>query len=159
ANGGQGLSFLVERSNSPSRLRLQQAIQEKFPQAKWYVSESVDLDIHRRAASQAFSKSVKPVYLFDHADVVVSLYCDFLGSGPYRQNKLRRFSSRRQINKPGDALNRLYIAEGLMSITGFNADHRLRTPSSTILQVAAGLASEILKGSVSGLENLAKPAG
>ncbi|HXJ74396.1 MAG TPA: hydrogenase, partial [Candidatus Dormibacteraeota bacterium] len=158
ANGGQGLSFLIERNNSPSRLRLQQAIQQKLPQAKWYISDSVGLDIHQRAAGQAFGRPVKPLHLFDKADVVVALDCDFLGSETDVQNNIRRFSSRRQISKPGDALNRLYVVEGLMSITGFNADHRLRTPSSTVVQVAAALA-ELLKGGISGLENVAKPAG
>src|SRR5258708_28081990 len=46
ANGGQGLSFLIERSSSPSRLRLQRAIGERLPRAGWYVHDPVDLDIH-----------------------------------------------------------------------------------------------------------------
>src|SRR5438105_4121260 len=36
-NGGLGLSFLLERSSSPSRQRLQKQMAEQFPQAKWYV--------------------------------------------------------------------------------------------------------------------------
>src|ERR1051325_11685499 len=32
ANGGAGLAFLVERSSSPSRLRLRELIAKKFPQ-------------------------------------------------------------------------------------------------------------------------------
>src|SRR5579859_7848207 len=79
-NGGQGLSFLLERNNSPSRLRLQKLLNSTLPQARWYLYEPVDLDIHRRAASQAFGQSVKPYYQFDQADVIVSLDCDFLGS-------------------------------------------------------------------------------
>ena len=47
-----------------------------------------------------------------------------------------------------------------MSITGFNADHRLRLPSSAVVQVAAALASEILKsGGISGLDSLARLPG
>src|SRR5256885_6891272 len=49
ANEGQGLSFLLERSSSPSRRRLQKLIREKCPHAKWYIHEPVDLDIGRRA--------------------------------------------------------------------------------------------------------------
>src|SRR5207302_801268 len=71
--GGQGLSFLIERNNSPSRRRLQKLISDKFPQARWYVHEPVDLDVHRRAASQAFVQPVKPFYQFDKADVVVQV--------------------------------------------------------------------------------------
>src|SRR5436190_15942723 len=79
-NGGQGLSFLLERNSSPSRNRLQKLIGEKFPQARWYVYEPVDLGIKRRAASLAFGRWVKPYYRFDAAKVIVSLDCDFLGS-------------------------------------------------------------------------------
>lgn len=160
ANGGQGISFLVERNNSPSRLRLQKLISGKLPQARWYVYEPIDLDIHRRAASQAFGQSVKPYYQFDKADVIVSLDCDFLGSEEDAHNHIRRFSSRRGIEKPADSLNRLYMVESLMSVTGFNADHRLRLPSTAVVQAAAALAAQILKqGAVSGLESLGQPAG
>src|SRR5258708_7949359 len=49
ADGGEGLSFLLERNNSPSRSRLQKVIREKLPKAKWYIHEPIDLHIHRRA--------------------------------------------------------------------------------------------------------------
>ena len=158
-NGGQGLSFLVERSSSPSRLRLQKLIQGKLAQAKWYVYEPVDLDIHRRAATQAFGQSVKPYYQFDKADVIVSLDCDFLGSEEDVHNHIRKFSGRRGIEKPGDSLNRLYVIESLMSVTGFNADHRLRLPGSAVVQAAAALAAQIVKEAApAGLDNAGKPA-
>jgi len=67
SNAGQGLSFLLEANNSPSRIRLQKLISDKLPEARWYVHEPVDLDIQRRAASQAFGKSVTPHYQFDSA--------------------------------------------------------------------------------------------
>jgi MoCo/4Fe-4S cofactor protein with predicted Tat translocation signal len=160
ANGGQGLSFLLERNNSPSRLRLQKLINAKLPQARWYSYEPVDLDVHRRAASQAFGQPVKPYYQFDKADVIVSLDSDFLGSEEDVQNHIRRFSSRRGLEKPADSLNRLYVVESLMSVTGFNADHRLRLASSAVLPFAAALAAEILKQSpINGLADLAKPVG
>jgi molybdopterin-containing oxidoreductase family iron-sulfur binding subunit len=159
ANGGQGLSFLVENNNSPSRLRLQKAISNKLPQARWYGYEPVDLDVHRRAASQAFGQSVKPYYHFDKADVIVSLDCDFLGAEEDMHSHIRRFAGRRAIEKPSDSLNRLYIVESLMTVTGFNADHRLRLSSSAVVQLAGALAAQIVPGGIGGLENLGPPAG
>src|SRR6266699_5389076 len=159
-NGGQGLSFLLERNSSPSRNRLQKLIGEKFPQARWYVYEPVDLGIKRRAASMAFGKPVKPHYQFDAAKVIVSLDCDFLGSEEDTHNHIRRFAHGRQLEKPTDSPNRLYAVESLMTLTGINADHRLRIPSSAVLQVAGALASEILKqGGLAGLENLGQTRG
>ena len=81
AAGGQGLAFLLERNTSPSRARLQKLISQKFPRAKWYAHEPIDTDVHRRAASQAFSAAVKPYYHFNQAKVIVSLDCDFIEIG------------------------------------------------------------------------------
>src|SRR5882672_11484338 len=146
ANGGQGLAFLCERSNSPSRLRLQKAIAEKYPQSKWHVYEPVDLDT-RAAASAAFGQSVRPYYKFDAAKVIVSLDCDFIGAEDDAHNNIRKFAQDRQIEKKQDTPTRLYAIESLMTLTGFNADHRLRVPSSSVHKIALGLASQILKDS------------
>src|SRR6266702_1679428 len=162
-NSGQGLSFLLEGNNSPSRRRLQNLISDKFPQARWYLHEPVDLDIQRRAASLAFGQPVKPYYQFDAAKVIVSLDCDFLGSEEDMHNHIRRFAQGRRLEKPSDAMSRLYAVESLLTLTGVNADHRLRIPGSAVIQVAAGLAREILKATPkafgAGLENIGAPAG
>jgi len=155
-NGGQGLCFLLEPSNSPSRLRLEKVLRQKLPQARWFMYDPVDLEIHRRAASQAFGQSVQPYYDFSKADVVVSLDCDFLGSEPDVQNNIRRFAQRRNLDKADDSLNRLYVVEGMMSLTGFNADHRLRIPSGAVLQAAAVLAQQLKVDGLPDLGGLAK---
>jgi MoCo/4Fe-4S cofactor protein with predicted Tat translocation signal len=162
ANSGQGLAFLLEPSSSPSRLRLQALLREKLPQARWFLHDPVGLDIHHRAASQAFGQSVKPYFQFDKADVILSLDCDFLGSEEDLHNHIRRFAQRRKLSKPTDTLNRLYVAECLMSVTGFNADHRLRLPPSALLPLAAALAAEITRQAgvnIAGLDKIPKPAG
>jgi molybdopterin-containing oxidoreductase family iron-sulfur binding subunit len=156
ASGGKGVGFLVERSNSPSRARLQKLIGQKMPQAKWYVHEPVDLDISRQAASVAFGAAVRPYHHFDAARVIVSLDCDFIGAEEDAPTNIRRFAQGRRLEKPSDTPSRLYIAEGLMTLTGFNADHRLRLATSAIGQLAAALAAEL---GVAGAGSVPKPAG
>jgi molybdopterin-containing oxidoreductase family iron-sulfur binding subunit len=156
ANGGQGLFFLVEPTHSPSRRRLEKILRQKLAKARWFAYEPVDLEIGQRAATLAFGKAVKPYYDFGAADVVVSLDCDFLGSEPDVHNNIRRFAKRRHMQKTDDALNRLYVAEGLMSVTGFSADHRLRIPTSSILQAAAFLARRLNVQGLPDLDALAK---
>jgi len=152
ANGGQGLAFLCERNNSPSRLRLQKTIAQKFPQSKWHVYEPVDLDT-RAAASAAFGQSVKPYFKFDAAKVIVSLDCDFIGAEDDAHNNIRKFAQGRRMEKEADAPTRLYAIESLMTLTGVNADHRLRVPSSAVHKMALGLASQILKeGNLPGIK-------
>ena len=155
-NGGQGLAFLMEQRNSPSRQRLQKQLSQKLPQAKWFIHEPVDLDIGRRAASQAFGASVKPYYKYDAAKVIVSLDCDFIGTEEDAHTNIRRFAKGRDLEGNG-WLNRLYVVESLMTLTGINADHRLRVPASVVAQVAGAIAAAV--GGIPGLGNLGNPAG
>src|SRR5256885_3509014 len=41
-------------------------------------------------------------------------------------------SSGRKLSKANDSMSRLYAVEGLMTLTGANADHRLRVPTSAV---------------------------
>jgi len=159
ANGGEGLAFLIESNNSPSRSRLQQLISSRLPKARWFLHEAIDTDIHRRAASQAFAESVQPRFKFEAAKVIVSLDCDFIGSEEESHNHIRRFTQGRKMEKAGDSMSRLYIVEALMSLTGVNADHRLRLPASAVGQIASALMAEVT-GSVNavGLPSGVKPA-
>ena len=145
ADGGEGLSFLLERSSSPSRARLQKLISDKFPKTRWFLYEPVDFDVHRQGAWLAFGKSVAPYYKIDQAQVIVSLDCDFIGGEEDAYLHIRRFVKGRRIEKPTDAMNRLYAVEALYTLTGANADHRLRVSAGSVLAVAARLATEALR--------------
>jgi len=163
ANGGKGLSFLAEQSSSPSRERLQQALATKLPQAKWYEYEPVDFDIHREAASKAFGRPVSPYFKFDEAAVIVALDSDFIGGEEDLHVNIRRFAKGRRTQQAADSMSRLYAVEPLMTLTGANADHRLRAASGTIGAITALLASEVFKltgaNALSGsLDSLAKSA-
>ena len=140
---GQGFAFLLERISSPSRRRLKNLIAEKFPKARWFVHEPIDHGVHDRAATQAFGHFVRPDYRYDEAKAILSLDCDFIGGEDDAHNHIRRFTKGRKIEKPGDSMNRLYAVESLFTLTGANADHRLRIPASQVVQVAAAIAAEL----------------
>ena len=129
ANQGEGLAFLAESSTSPSRARLQKIIAQKFPQSKWFTYDAIDSGIHQRAATQAFGQPVKPIFNFDKAKVILSLDCDFLGGEDDAHNHIRKFAAGR---KAGDGMSRLYAVESLFTLTGANADHRLRVAASLV---------------------------
>jgi molybdopterin-containing oxidoreductase family iron-sulfur binding subunit len=143
SNGGEGLCFLLERSRSPSRRRLQKLVSERFPKARWFVHEPVDFDIHREAATLAFGRPVAPQFRLDQAKVILSLDCDFLGSEENGHQFIRDFAKGRRIETPKDSMSRLYVVEALMTITGANADHRLRVSAGAVVQLAVALASQI----------------
>jgi MoCo/4Fe-4S cofactor protein with predicted Tat translocation signal len=134
ANQGEGLAFLAESSTSPSRARLQKIIADKFPKSQWSTYDAIDSGIHQRAATQAFGESVKPVFHFDKAKVILSFDCDFLGAEDDAHNHIRKFAASR---KAGGAMSRLYAVESLFTLTGANADHRLRVAASELIRIAA----------------------
>jgi len=136
ANQGEGLAFLAESSTSPSRARLQKIIAQKFPKAQWFTCDAIDSGIHQRAATQAFGQPVKPLFHYDKAKVILSLDCDFLGGEDNAHEHIRKFAAGR---KAESGMSRLYAVESLFTLTGANADHRLRVAASDVQQIAQNI--------------------
>lgn len=154
ANQGEGLAFLAESSTSPSRARLQKIIAQKFPKAQWFTRDAIDSGIHQRAATQAFGQPVKPVFNFDKAKVILSLDCDFLGGEDDSHNHIRQFAAGR---KAGEGMSRLYSVESLFTLTGANADHRLRVAASKVSDVAAAILGVIITSEIPGANKTIAP--
>jgi molybdopterin-containing oxidoreductase family iron-sulfur binding subunit len=144
---GAGLAFLLEQSSSPSRARLQEAVAQKFPKARWVTYEPIDLDLGRQAASLSYNQAVEPIYKLEQARVILSLDCDFVGSEQNAFENIRRFAQGRALDGKNSEMSRLYVVESLFTLTGLNADHRLRVPPSLIIPVLARLAQNILPSS------------
>ncbi len=152
ANGGAGVAVLMESANSPSRERLIASLAKKWPNAKWFTHDAVDLGVTARAASLATGKSVQPQVKLENADVILSLDCDFIGTEEDAFRLIRGFAQGRKISeRKGDKqeakMSRLYAVEALMTQTGANADHRLRVASSHVIAIAAAVAAEVVPGS------------
>ena len=138
ANSGEGLAFLTESSTSPSRARLQKIIADKFPKSQWFTYDAIDSGIHQRAATKAFGKPRRPIFHFDKAKVILSLDCDLLGGEDGAHNHIRKFAAGRKAEQ---GMSRLYAVESLFTLTGANADHRLRVAASLVGQIAGLIAS------------------
>ena len=139
-NGGAGLAFLAGESSSPTRTRLVQALRTRFPQAIWSEYEPVADEPPVAAAQAAFGSAVKPVYHFAKARRIVSIDADFLRGDSGSLYYARGFANGRRVAKKDDPMNRLYVAESTLTLTGSMADHRLRLATSHMLAFAAKLA-------------------
>src|SRR5262249_3294882 len=109
----------------------------KAGEEKYAIHEPVDLHTNRRVNGST------PYFKLDKAKAVLSLDCDFIGSEADAHQLIRGFSAGRRIQKASDPMNRLYAVEGLMTLTGMNADHRLRVPTSQVATVAAHRAARV----------------
>ena len=140
---------LMEQSSSPSRARLVAGLKVKG--VNFYEYEPVDFSVHEKAASISFGQAVKPYYKLDEAKAILSLDCDFLGTEESAYQHIRDFADGRRVKddhteNPAETMNRLYSVEGLLTLTGTNADHRLRIPTGSIVRVAALALAEALDG-------------
>ena len=146
---GSGLRIVSEKNASPTLQAVRADLLKIFPKAQWIEYESAILDAVREGAALATGQSVEPHFLFDKADVVFSLDCDFLGLDSAGILPVKQFSKRRRVEQPGDKMNRLYVAEANYSLTGAMADHRLRVRVGDAGALALALAKEL---NVSGSE-------
>jgi molybdopterin-containing oxidoreductase family iron-sulfur binding subunit len=146
---GAAMRIVSEKIASPALEQVRGDLLKKFPKAQWVEYESANLDAVREGAALATGQSVEPHLLFDRADVVFSLDCDFLGLDSASILPVKQYSRRRKVEKPGDELNRLYAAEANYTITGSMADHRLRSKVGDLGAIALALAKEL---NVSGAE-------
>jgi MoCo/4Fe-4S cofactor protein with predicted Tat translocation signal len=146
ANQGAGLAFLAESSSSPTRAALLARLRRQMPQAVWAEYEPVVDEPPVEAARLAFGRDVRPVYRYAAARRIVSLDCDFLHAEPASLAHARAFAKGRRVATPqeADGMNRLYVAESGLTVTGAMADHRLRLASSHVPALAAALAGEVL---------------
>jgi MoCo/4Fe-4S cofactor protein with predicted Tat translocation signal len=140
---GAGLAFLADESSSPTRGRLVRALKAKFPRAVWAEYEPITDEAPVAAARAAFGSALKPIYNFAAAKRVVSIDGDFLGAESATGAYARSFAKGRKVTKKDDAMNRLYVAESGLSLTGSMADHRLRLPTSHMLAFAAKLTAQL----------------
>jgi molybdopterin-containing oxidoreductase family iron-sulfur binding subunit len=143
ADRGARIRILTETVTSPTLAgQLEQWIQ-LYPQAKWISYEPTGEDNAREGSRLAFGSFLDTQYFMDRADVILSLDGDFLSVGPGRIRYTRDFSRRRKPQNtqgPQSSMNRLYVAESSISITGAMADHRFPVRSSEIESVARAIA-------------------
>jgi Fe-S-cluster-containing dehydrogenase component len=139
-NRGAGLRFLTGTITSPSLGDQLNDLLKQFPQAQWHQHEGVSRDNVREGARLAFGEYVETVYRFDQADVVVSLDSDFLFGVPGGVRYAWDFAKKRRVNSPESPMNRFYAVESVPTITGTQADHRLRLRPSQVEGFARALA-------------------
>src|SRR5467141_2063537 len=163
SNGGDGLAFLVEEINSPTRERLRAELEKAFPKMMWCVYDAGLSEAQSYAARTSFGENVRLIPRFDRADVVLALDSDFLDCGEGDLAGARAFTQRRRVKSAEDTMNRLYVVENRFTITGAMADHRLRCPASQIPAFTYLLAGKIAAATKDGalsslLSTLAAPA-
>jgi Fe-S-cluster-containing dehydrogenase component len=142
-NGGAGLRFLLEPGSSPLIGELRARIQKLFPNAQFRSYSAISDDGALQGARLAFGSAVETRFDLSKARVIACLDADPLHPWPGSIPAMRAWADKRE---PGPLMNRLYAVECALSVTGMNADHRLRIRPSQLLPVALALVARLGAG-------------
>ena len=143
AGAGAGVAVLTETVTSPSLARQIRVLQQAYPGTKWHQYEPAAPHAARAGARRAFGRDATPHYHVAKADRILALDSDFLASGPGFLRHAREFASRRSAAADGPGMNRLYAVEPTVSVTGSNADHRLRLRAQEVAALAITVADKL----------------
>lgn len=135
-----GVVVLSGAIASPSTRQLIADFGQAFG-ARHVVWDAISHEDIRKGQERSYGDDVVPFHRFDKAKVIVSVDADFLGTWVAPTTYTKQFSTnRRNIEQ----MNRLVVFDSAYSLTGANADIRVRIKPSQQLDVVLGLAHEII---------------
>jgi molybdopterin-containing oxidoreductase family iron-sulfur binding subunit len=150
ADGGAGLAILSESFSSPTLARLASDLRARYPRLRWATYDAVSDENRLAGLRSATGRDVDLMLRIDQASVILALDADLLLSDPEMIRHARDFAAGRRAALGGapstgsaQAMNRLYAVEGVYSLTGAMADHRLRLQSRQIAPFLAALAARL----------------
>ena len=143
ADGGAGLAVLSESFSSPTLARLVTELRTRFPRLQWATYDAISDENRLAGLRQATGRDVDLMLRLDRASVMLCLDADPLLTDPETIRHARGFADGRRAGASGGAMNRLYAVEGVYSLTGAMADHRLRLESRQIAAFLAALAARL----------------
>ncbi len=134
------VGLLTGSISSPSTNRLIRSFTDHFS-AKHYLCDVMGADDVIEGQNLSFGDDVLPSFRFDKAKIIVSIGADFLGTWLAPEKFSHLFSKGRKADAD---MNKLVVFEALHSLTGANADLRIRTVPSQFLNVVMALIYEIV---------------
>jgi MoCo/4Fe-4S cofactor protein with predicted Tat translocation signal len=143
-SGGEGMAFLVERRNSPTRDVLRAELEAKYPGTIWCEYEPLGPQEAQKAIAACFERAVRLFPKFERADLVLALDSEFLNGSDKGIGFAQGFFPRRNPDQKGAPMNRLYVVENHYTGTGGLADHRYRCKASLIGEFTRQLASKLV---------------
>ncbi|MDX1672089.1 MAG: 4Fe-4S dicluster domain-containing protein, partial [Balneolaceae bacterium] len=152
SDAGRSIAFISEASSSPTFHRLREQALDRFSDARWVTYEPFGEDNALAGTEIAFGERLRTVNHYGEASVVVALDDDFMNPAANKNSvqNTKDFSAVRRVQSAEDEMIRFYAVESTFTLTGSNADHRLRLKSSEIGPFLYALAAR-LSGPLEGL--------
>ena len=142
-SAGKEIAVITHTVVSPSQKKLFEDFATAYPTAKVYSYELYSDSVKRSAFKKAYGSINIPHVKLNEAKIILALESDFLGTEGNSVEAARLFAGNRDVMTKKD-FNRLYAVEGAMSLTGANADYRLRLRTDAIEEFILSLLNELI---------------
>jgi len=137
---GKSVLLLTGAVLSPSRRAVIQELKARVPSLEHLAWEPTS-GASDQASALAFGAPYKTIPRLQQARVILSIGADFLnGEDPAA---ITAFTESRKPGEHPQAMNRLWVFEGPLSLTGSRADHRFPLPPSKACALVFSLAREL----------------
>ncbi len=142
-NEGKEIAVLTHTISSPSQKKLFEDFTKAFPTTKIYSYELINNSYKKSAFKKCYGRDDLPSIKFDEAKVILAFESDFLGSEGSKVESIRLYSASKDVFNKND-ISRFYAVEGNASVTGFNADYRIRLRTDAIEEFILSILNELL---------------
>lgn len=142
---GKKIVLLSHSFASPTFKKLFAEFKAKYPTAELITYDALPYSAGLDAAQEVFGMRALPVYDLRGTELVVSFQADFLGD--YNASSLE--SSYAAARTPGANMLRHIQVESNMSLTGANADERIRLKPSDVNKTLVEVYNAVVGGSSS----------
>jgi molybdopterin-containing oxidoreductase family iron-sulfur binding subunit len=137
----QAVLLITGATDSPSRKALLAELKASLPTLEHLSYEPGISDSIQASATAAFGRPVQVRPRLQEMSVILALGADFLaGDDP---EAVAAFTRHRRPNGPASDMNRLWVFEGPLSLTGANADQRFPVRPSRIAGLGFALVHEL----------------
>jgi len=142
---GKKIVLLSHSFASPTFKKVFAEFKAKYPTAELVTYDAFPYSAALDAAQEVFGQRALPVYDLKGTELIVSFQADFLGD--YNASSLE--SSYAAARKPGETMLRHIQVESNMSLTGANADSRVRLKPSAVNKTLVEVYNAIVGGGTS----------
>lgn len=144
---GAQVVLLTSTLNSPTTRQIIKDFLAKYPGSRHVQYDAVSYSGLLQANEISYGKRAIPTYHFDKARVIVGLDADFLGTWLSPDEFSSQYATGRKINQKNPEMSKHIQFEGVLSLTGANADERyLHRPSemgTVVLNLLAKLGGNV----------------
>ena len=123
---GKSVRIVVDEHASPSLARLYAELERMLPATRVVTWPAILAGGAATANRELLGIDAVLVPDLARADVILGVESDFLGSDPESLYHIRRFAQRRKPETGAPDMSRFYAVEAAMTMTGSNADTRIR---------------------------------